>query len=116
MIASFKDANGAYCRVFAAPATGGIACRGDDGWTLRRAAGEASASTGAYRQARAGDAEMLAAAQDMMAGDPLDAAGEAARGRRGAVSLSRTRGRGLHPHPKPCSSHRCPFIARPCSS
>ncbi|WP_394653576.1 hypothetical protein [uncultured Sphingomonas sp.] len=94
MIASFKDANGAYCRVFAAPATGGIACRGDDGWTLRRAAGEASASTGAYRQARAGDAEMLAAAQDMMAGDPLDAAGEAARGRRGGgkpVQDSRTR-------------------------
>jgi len=78
MIASFRDTGGDYCRVFAAPAASGIACRQDDGWVVRRTAGGAAAQSGAYRQAGSGDAEMLAAAQDMMAGEPLDAAGEVA--------------------------------------
>ncbi|HET9511029.1 MAG TPA: anti-sigma factor [Sphingomonas sp.] len=78
MIASFRTSDGAYCRVFAAPATSGVACRTGDGWTLRRTAAGAGAQATDYRQAGSGDAAMLAAAQDMMVGDPLDAAGEAA--------------------------------------
>ena len=36
------------------------------------------AQTGAYRQAGSAEASLMAAAQDLMAGDPLDAAQEKA--------------------------------------
>lgn len=76
MLASFRAEGGGYCRVFAGSATSGIACREDDGWSLRRTA-SGRAEAGTYRQAGSADAALLAAAQDMMAGDPLDAKGEA---------------------------------------
>jgi hypothetical protein len=74
---SFRDNTGQYCRVFTAPATDGIACRDDRGWLLRQTrAGAASARTD-YIQAGSTDPELMAAAQQMMAGDPLDAGAEA---------------------------------------
>lgn len=82
MLASFKAADGGYCRVFAGSATSGIACRDGDAWTLRRTA-SGRAEAGAYRQAGSADAGLMAAAQDMMAGQPLDGAGEAAAIRQG---------------------------------
>lgn len=82
MVASFKARDGAYCRVFDGRATSGIACRDDGGWSLRQTV-SGHAETGAYRQAGSADVALLAQAQDMMAGAPLDQAGEAAAAAKG---------------------------------
>ncbi|MES2444599.1 MAG: anti-sigma factor [Pseudomonadota bacterium] len=80
---SFRDAQGHYCRVFQAPAVDGIACRENGGWALRRTQAGAAGANGDYRQAAAANPELFAAAQDMMAGDPLDPAAERAARDRG---------------------------------
>ncbi|HEX7695713.1 MAG TPA: anti-sigma factor [Sphingomonas sp.] len=80
---SFRDRTGVYCRVFTSTAADGIACRDDNGWALRQTRqGEAPAAT-QFAQAGSADPELMAAAQDMMAGDPLDARAEAAARDRG---------------------------------
>lgn len=78
VLLSFRTEEGRYCRAFSASAGGGIACRDEAGWKLE-ALGEGSegASTD-YRMAGAGDAEILALAQEMAAGPALDAQGEQA--------------------------------------
>lgn len=77
VIVTFRDAKGAYCRVFAAQPADGIACRDDRGWALRQTrAGGGSAKTD-YAQAGSADPALMAAAQEMMAGAPLDADAEA---------------------------------------
>jgi anti-sigma factor RsiW len=74
---SFRERSGAYCRVFTSSATDGIACRDGSGWALRQTrAGGRDAGTD-YRQAGSGDAALMAEAQAMMAGEPLDADAEA---------------------------------------
>ena len=74
---SFRDARGRLCRVFDAPTTDGIACRQGNAWTLvRTRSGETAGAATEYRQAGSADAALLADAQDLMAGDPLDAAAE----------------------------------------
>lgn len=81
---SFRDHAQAYCRVFAAPVADGIACRDQHGWALRRTMpGTTPRGGGDYAQAGSSDAELMAAAQDMMAGEALDAAGERAARARG---------------------------------
>lgn len=78
---SFRDKQGSYCRVFNSRATDGIACRDASGWALRRTQQGSSTQHGDYAQAGSPDPDLMAAAQDMMAGEPLDAkAEEAARG------------------------------------
>ncbi|WP_245661862.1 anti-sigma factor family protein [Sphingomonas pruni] len=78
---SFRDKQGSYCRVFSARVTDGIACRDASGWVLRRTQQGSSTQHGDYAQAGSPDPDLMAAAQDMMAGEPLDAkAEEAARG------------------------------------
>ncbi len=77
ILASFRATSGDYCRVFTGGAIDGIACRDQAGWTLRRAQAAGKGAATEYRQAGSADAALLAAAQDMMAGDSLDAAGEA---------------------------------------
>ena len=77
---SFRDRQGSYCRVFSSSATDGIACRDASGWALRRTQQGSVTQRGDYAQAGSPDLELMAAAQDMMAGEPLDAkAEEAAR-------------------------------------
>jgi hypothetical protein len=84
VLASFRDSGGAYCRVFTGRPVDGIACREPAGWVLRETrAGSATHQAPAYRQAGSGDAKLLAAAQEMMAGDPLNKAQEAEARRRG---------------------------------
>lgn len=78
MLASFRDTGGALCRTFSGRATSGIACRDGEGWGLRQTYSAAPGATTDYRQAGSGDAALMAAAQDMMAGAPLDAAQEQA--------------------------------------
>jgi len=74
---SFRDRQGIYCRVFSAAPADGIACRDAVGWALRRTRPGTVAPSTAYAQAGSADPDLMAAAQDMMAGAPLDAAGEA---------------------------------------
>ena len=72
---SFRARDGAYCRSFRAPVIEGIACRTGSDWRLRRTIdAPAMPAAGGYRQAGSGD--LMAAAQAMMAGDPMDAAAE----------------------------------------
>lgn len=72
---SFRNKDGQYCRSFAATHLAGVACREGDGWQLRYA-NPGGGSDGEYRQAGddAAQAELIDA---MIAGDPLDAEGEA---------------------------------------
>ncbi|KQM63554.1 MULTISPECIES: anti-sigma factor family protein [unclassified Sphingomonas] len=76
---TFRDRAGALCRTFETGTTGGIACAGDSGpWRVQALQGGAQATTTAYAQAGSPMAAVLEQAQAMAAGDPLDAAGEAA--------------------------------------
>ncbi|WP_294320505.1 anti-sigma factor [uncultured Sphingomonas sp.] len=76
---TFRDRAGALCRTFETGTTGGIACSGDKGpWQVQALQGGAEATTTAYAQAGSPMAAVLEQAQAMAAGDPLDAAGEAA--------------------------------------
>ena len=76
MLVSFRDDRGSYCRVFATAAIDGIACRDQDQWVLRETRSPLHAAGSEYRQAGSADAPLMASAQDMMKGDPLDAAAE----------------------------------------
>ncbi|MFK4874007.1 anti-sigma factor family protein [Novosphingobium sp. ZW T3_23] len=76
ILASFQRQGGGYCRVFTAVATSGIACREEGTWRLERTMAGEGAQTSEYRQAGSAQAEMMAAAQNMMRGDPLDEAQE----------------------------------------
>jgi hypothetical protein len=75
---SFRDKQGSYCRVFSSSAADGIACRDASGWALRRTQQGSTPQRGDYAQAGSPDPDLMAAAQDMMAGEPLDAKAEAA--------------------------------------
>ena len=76
IVASFRAAGGSYCRVFEGAALGGIACREQGVWQLRQTRVAAARSGAAYQQAGSTDAALMAAAQEMMAGDAMDAAAE----------------------------------------
>lgn len=81
---SFRSSDRRYCRTFTGTVGAGIGCRGDDGWALERFVSNAPEGVaGEYRQAASASADVLAAAQEMMAGDPLDAAAEKAAQARG---------------------------------
>lgn len=71
---SFRDGAGRYCRSFESAAVDGIGCREHGRWALERTLRGQHA--GDYRQASSG--ALAAAAADMMAGEPLDAAAERA--------------------------------------
>lgn len=73
---SFRDREGGYCRVFTSVQADGIACRSDDGWALRQLRSGAAGGTTDYRQAGSSDGALMADAQAMMAGEPLDAVAE----------------------------------------
>lgn len=74
---SFEAADGRLCRTFESAAASGLACRGHESWQLvMTAPGAAPAEGGAYRQAGSGNMLVMQAAQEMMAGEPLDAEGE----------------------------------------
>lgn len=76
MLASFRNNNGDYCRVFAGQSFDGIACKSASGWQLRQTRSSSAVSGTAYRQAGSENAAILAAAQDMIAAEPMDEAGE----------------------------------------
>lgn len=71
---SFKDHDGHFCRSFVAQYIGGVACKAEGGWQLRYAA-PVDAQHGDYRMAGS-DPASAKVISTMIAGDPLDAAGE----------------------------------------
>lgn len=77
ILVSFKAKDGRYCRGFAQGAMMGIACHTGNGWSIERsqAIGTKDAQ-GGYRQAGSAGRDLMAAAQNMAAGDALDAQGE----------------------------------------
>lgn len=78
VMASFPRQGGGYCRVFGGAAAGGIACQEGDEWRIQHLVPGTSSQTSAYRQAGSDTSGLMALAQDMAAGDPLDAMGERA--------------------------------------
>lgn len=81
---SFRSKSRQYCRTFAlaSPATiAGVACRAADGWRIGALARTEpqSGDSGSYRQAASAmPPAVLAAVNSQIAGEPLDAAAEAA--------------------------------------
>ena len=86
---SFRDKQGDYCRTFVlhdASALAGLACHGGDGWHVDvLARGERGPDAAAqYRPAAASMPKpVLQSVEDRIAGEPLDAQGEAAAQARG---------------------------------
>ncbi len=78
VLLSFRSEKGRYCRAFSGSAGGGIACREEAGWKLEAVGEGSEGASSDYRMAGAGDAEILALAQDMAAGPALDAEAEKA--------------------------------------
>lgn len=83
ILLSYRDHEGRYCRVFAASAIDGIACRENRGWAVQRTQTHSKDGSGEYRQAGSSEARLMAAAQQAMAGEPLDLAAERAARDRG---------------------------------
>ncbi|NNC53990.1 MAG: hypothetical protein HKO08_13205 [Erythrobacter sp.] len=78
ILLSFQNDDAEFCRAFSAADGGGIACRDDNGWKFE-ALGEGSETAGTeYRMAGAGDADILAIAQELAEGPALDAEAERA--------------------------------------
>jgi hypothetical protein len=75
---TFRAAGGDLCRTFEHGAVGGIACSDGGDWRMARLYGGLEAQSTEFRQAGSAGAAMMADAQAMMVGEPLDAAGEAA--------------------------------------
>jgi len=78
---SFKTASGVYCRTFQAAGRSpiaGVACRDPDAWHVRAVSPAGPGPAGDYRMAGSETpAAILATVDAMIAGPPLDAAGEA---------------------------------------
>ena len=80
---SFAKEDGTLCRGFARSDLSGIACRETGGWHLLFQRDGIDISTGDYRQASSVDSAIMAAAQDLAAGPPLDAQQERSAKERG---------------------------------
>lgn len=78
ILVTFRRADGRYCRAFEAGAQAAIACRTAREWRVQSLRATEERAPTDYRQAGSGSAALMAEAQEMMAGEPLDAAGERA--------------------------------------
>lgn len=74
---SFARADGRLCRTFLRREAAGLACREPAGWRLVMVTEGSGHQGGDFRQAASGNALVMQTAQEMMAGEPLDAAAEA---------------------------------------
>jgi len=73
---SFAAADGRLCRSFDSEAVAGVACRGAQGWQLMMTSTGSGGPHGDYRQAGSANPLVAQAAQELMAGEPFDAAAE----------------------------------------
>ncbi|WP_374471901.1 anti-sigma factor [Phenylobacterium sp.] len=83
---SFRDEQGAYCRAFQSTPDrlAGVACREPEGWVARATTAWRPAAATQYRTASSELPPLvLSAIDELIAGDPLDAAGERAARDRG---------------------------------
>ena len=82
ILISFRSADGRYCRTFQierGPGLAGLACREAEGWRVRVTAAASSGPTTQYRTAASTTPTVvLDSVTAMIAGQPLDAAGESA--------------------------------------
>lgn len=78
---TFQRRGGGWCRSFDG-AMAGVACREGTGWQVQQALPGAGRGT-AYRQASSADARIMATVDALIAGAPVDAAGEKAARARG---------------------------------
>lgn len=83
ILASFQRAGGDYCRAFESGGTAGIACKDEGNWVLERTMASGERQTSEYRQAGSTESALMAAAQDMAEGAPLDAGQEKAAAAKG---------------------------------
>lgn len=82
ILVSFANAGGELCRAYRSGESGGIACRDTTGWDIEREFALGGAQTTDFRQAGS-EADVMAAAQAMAAGEALDAEAEAEARARG---------------------------------
>jgi hypothetical protein len=75
---SFRNTAGTLCRSFERQGSGGIACADAKDWRIERLYGGSAQARTDYRQAGSASAAIMRDAQEMMAGEPLDAEGERA--------------------------------------
>lgn len=76
---SFKAKDGRYCRTFSTDASAGLACRQPDGaWVLKHLAALPAAGSGMRQAASSLPASVLAAMDETIAGEALNAAQEVA--------------------------------------
>lgn len=75
---SFARTDGKWCRTFDSAALAGVACRDGEDWQVMMTAPGTPRGGSDYRQASSGNALVAQAAQELMAGEALDAAGERA--------------------------------------
>lgn len=71
IFSSFQRPDLHYCRVYAAGATSGIACKEGGDWILERTMATSAPGRGEYRQAGSLEGDLMAAAQNMANGAPL---------------------------------------------
>ncbi|WOE74688.1 anti-sigma factor [Alterisphingorhabdus coralli] len=76
ILLSFENASGELCRAYRGSDAGGIACRDDTGWEIKQRFELSNGQNTEFRQAGS-ESDLLAAAQEMTAGDALDAEAEA---------------------------------------
>ncbi len=80
---TFRNRQGNLCRSFSGDSASGLACRESEQWRIEGLYGSSGAASGDYRMAAGGDPRLAALVDEVIAGDPLDAAGEVAAQRRG---------------------------------
>lgn len=73
IMGTFRRAGGNVCRVFSGPQASGIACHAGHVWQVQHLLPGSTDASATYRQAGSHAAELMAMAQNMATGDPLDA-------------------------------------------
>jgi hypothetical protein len=73
ILGTFRRQQGDLCRVFSGAVASGIACHGGQGWQMQQVLPGVPAQGGPYRQAGSAQADLMAAAQALTVGDPLNA-------------------------------------------
>jgi hypothetical protein len=80
---TFRNEQGRLCRTFSGSTASGLACREGDDWRIEGLYGASGPEAADYRMASGPDPRVAALVEGMIAGEPLDAAGEAAAKRSG---------------------------------
>lgn len=75
---TFRDGSGRICRSFTDPLAGGLACREGDQWRLRGLFPAPEGQSGPYRMAAGNDPRLSALIDEMISGEPFNAAQEKA--------------------------------------